>query len=494
MGIVQTADALQRLKRPEFEWLMHMAETRFGPLLPDKGPHVRAQSNSARIRIVLGRKASAQRFSLSIGTGNFDYLMFGLAGREEVWIVPRKEFDSEIWHSVFIEDATDNNNTWNRARLSIGKRQIKLKSFLLFPTADLLKKQIAEGVKAERQAVSVALKAKRKQSTQLIAAEKQRSEGLARIKADTDFANLLQKVSSKVGALTPINKCDWALVNGATVHFSMSKPYRGTNDRAFIYITHRITNSDWLAVGVRGSEASWLIPMHIVRQFLSSKPTGGKTNSHIPFLGFRGEQDCLWLASDSQDIFLPIDEFKLYSTVPNRTSPNIRKAKRDRERIVRKANEVRTKIEKRLAESEDDMAMYNALAARFGKLDLTSTKPFRCSTNTNEVIFFGTYAHWLTYVTRALVTITPKWLESQWIAIAVKGQSTGWLIPTEILKSMLSDFPSKERRGKIISSVFIGPRKGRDRIWLGSDFKNGAVIDISEFRITIQSTDIDNRT
>jgi hypothetical protein len=167
MGTVHEANALQQLKRPEFEWLMHIAETRFGPLLPDKGPHVRTQRNNARIRIVLGRKAGAQRFSLSIGSGIFDYLMFGLAGREEVWIVPRKEFNSESWHSIVIEDAADHDNAWHRARLSIGRRQIKLKSFLFFPTSDLLKKQISEGVKAERKAVSTKLKAEREQLIQV---------------------------------------------------------------------------------------------------------------------------------------------------------------------------------------------------------------------------------------------------------------------------------------------------------------------------------------
>ena len=84
----ENQNAPRRLDRPEFTRIVRLVEDRFGPTTPET-QFTLITRGYLRVRVMLARKTGpSQRYSFSAGKRDFDFLAFGLEGREEVFSVP----------------------------------------------------------------------------------------------------------------------------------------------------------------------------------------------------------------------------------------------------------------------------------------------------------------------------------------------------------------------------------------------------------------------
>jgi hypothetical protein len=310
----QDHKSLRRLKRHEFSRLVDITECCFGKTSPITQFTIKSEGSGDRTRVMVGRKTAAPgRYTFSAGKRDFDFLIIGIEDRDEVWLVSAlaAKLPANALMSVVIDDPSAINPS---AYLRAPGYSLSLRSSLLFPTRGMIK----ASEESRRQALRIDKNDAKKKLLQTELVAKRHSNAHEKVSVDADFVSVFKRATQVLGVLAPINLLDWRTSNRQTVHFSISKPYRGTTDRAFVSLTPSILSKDWLAVGVRGSEAAWLIPMTLVKQFSKSYGRRLARCEYTPFFGFKSDQDRMWFEAKKSSLeFLAIDAFKLYATTPS---------------------------------------------------------------------------------------------------------------------------------------------------------------------------------
>jgi hypothetical protein len=126
-----------------------------------------------------------------------------------------------------------------------------------------------------------------------------------------------------------------------------------------------------------------------------------------------------------------------------------------------------------------------AVAAAEAKLgSLTHQSGKRYSTHDGKVVRFVLSSPFRGYFDKGFVKIIPGHFEDDYIFLAIRDYSRGWLVPMGLIRTTLEKIPTANRtNGEKSWDPTYGNRKGREALWMG---KSGELL-IADHGVEIPS-------
>jgi hypothetical protein len=445
------------------QWLMNALEVKFGPLEPLNSDTFTTLSGN-QIRALVVRAFAFGRFQFQAGEGSFDILAFTIEGTGGIWLITEQDASAFPRHGQIVIDNVDHPEGWRTARIVANDQNIKLKQFLFF-SKNASKSDARE---LTRLRVNVAL----------IGEKLSRARG--RLETDADFASLFARVTVNLGQLRPVDFYRWAASDNSTIHFTVSKPLHGMDGRAFFGYSISIKKCTWLAVTVRGHTGSWLIPTDVISQYLQRLSLPIKTELQ---LGFNGDQDYLWAGSFDVNSAEKVGEYRLDKEALFETAKlkKLTHEARELEALRRKHAKKLTVANHSLTNDDHQNLVYGALSKKFGPLELLSYRPGLCRTESGQIIRFASYMPWSPMPNRMYFDFTADWLDTNWIALSIRGSNELWIIPTPVLRKAFGHWGLTDPIGK--TKIFAGMKDGEHLLWM----RNAEGIDLSNYRTSLHN-------
>jgi hypothetical protein len=126
-----------------------------------------------------------------------------------------------------------------------------------------------------------------------------------------------------------------------------------------------------------------------------------------------------------------------------------------------------------------------AVAAAEAKLgSLTHVSGKRYSTHDGKIVRFVLSSPFRGYHGKGFVKIIPAHFEDDYIFLAIRDYSRGWLVPMDLIRATLEKIPTANRtNGEKSWDPTYGNRKGREALWMG---KSGELL-IADHGVEIPS-------